>query len=315
LGRGCSCPTLLGSIGFVLAEEKIYKGADMEKSSPFNSILKLIKRFWYTRQIAHDMQEMKLRHLQRNNEENELKLRLDNKLYLERYGYKVYSQNDEDGIIEEIFNRIGVTNKVFIEFGVQNGLESNGHFLLHKGWRGLWLEGNKKDCKELLCHFDKPITNGRLVVCNAFITAENINQLIENEGKIKGEVDLLSIDIDGNDYHVWKAIECISPRCVVVEYNAKFPQTYEWVIEYNPNHVWDRSDRYGASLKSLELLGSSLGYQLVGTNMTGVNAFFVKKELAYDLFPLPPISENLYNPARRYLRYISGHQQGNTYIG
>jgi hypothetical protein len=245
----------------------------------------------------------------------ELKRRLDNKLYLERHGYKVYSQNDEDGIIAEIFNRIGVTKKVFIEFGVQNGLESNGHFLLHKGWSGLWIEGSKQSYDELLNHFKAPIASGQLAVCNAFITAENINRLIEVQGKIKGEIDLLSVDIDGNDYHVWKAVNCVSPRCVVIEYNAKFPPVYEWVLEYNPNHIWDLSDRYGASLKSLELLGSSLGYQLVGTNMTGVNAFFVKKELAQDLFPLPATAEELYNPARRYLRYTSGHQAAQNYIG
>ena len=74
--------------------------------------------------------------------EYENKRRLDNPKYLDRFGYKVFSQNDEDGIITEIFNRIGTTNKKFVEFGVQNGLESNGHFLLHKGWSGLWIDGN-----------------------------------------------------------------------------------------------------------------------------------------------------------------------------
>jgi len=92
-----------------------------------------------------------------NYAEMELAERLKDTIRLERYGYKVYSQNDEDGIIAEIFKRIGTTNKKFVEFGVQDGLECNGHFLLHKGWHGLWLEGSSKYCKEIRDNFKEPI--------------------------------------------------------------------------------------------------------------------------------------------------------------
>jgi len=213
--------------------------------------------------------------------------------YLDRFGYKVYSQNDEDGIINEIFKRIGITNKIFVEFGVQDGLESNCHFLLFNGWRGLWLDGSEENIRKLKEYFPEPISTKQLTAINAFITVENINNLIE--GVFSGEIDLLSIDIDGNDYWIWQAIKCIQPRVVVIEYNAKFPPPCEWVMEYEPNHIWDGSDKYGASLKSLELLGDKLGYRLVGTSICGVNAFFVKKELAKDLFPEPSTSENLYH--------------------
>lgn len=217
--------------------------------------------------------------------------------YLEPYGFKVYSQNDEDGIISEIFNRIGVTDKRFIEFGVQNGLESNCHYLLLKGWTGLWIEGNKKSCKDLERRFEPALKDGRLKLVNAFITVKNINTLFRDNG-MTGDIDLLSIDIDGNDYHIWEAISVIQPRVVVIEYNAKFPPECEWVMPYDENHVWDLSDRHGASLKALEMLGGGKGYQLVGTNMTGSNAFFVRAELAQDKFPLPANAENLYNPPR-----------------
>ena len=233
--------------------------------------------------------------------------RLQDEKCLELYGFKVYSQNDEDGIIEEIFNRIGTTNKIFVEFGVQNGLECNTHYLLHKNWRGLWLEGSESCVKEILVRFLPVIRNEQLQCVHAFITRDNINDLISSAG-VDDEIDLLSVDIDGNDYYVWQAINVVNPRVVVIEYNAKFPPNHVWKMAYNEKHVWDNSDCQGASLKALELLGRELGYRLVGTNLSGVNAFFVRQELAGNRFLDPPASEALYNPARFVKhRYINGH--------
>jgi len=226
--------------------------------------------------------------------------------YLEPYGYKVYSQNDEDGIINEIFRRIGTTNKRFIEFGVEDGLECNTHFLLHNGWTGLWLEGSSSFCESIRKKFMPAFTDGRLSLRNVYITRDNINDLFVQAG-FEGEIDLLSIDIDGNDYHIWKAINVINPRVVVIEYNAKLPPECNWYMPYNEFHMWDGSDRHGASLKALELLGREKGYQLVGTNFGGANAFFVRKELAGDKFVLPATAEELYNPGR-YMPYApAGH--------
>jgi len=254
-----------------------------------------------------------LKELTWNNEDDELRRRMEDPLALERFGYKVFSQNDEDGIINEIFNRIGVTCKKFVEFGVERGLESNCHFLLHKGWSGLWIEGSKKNCNRIKKLFRKPIEQKRLILENSFITAENIDALIGRHFAGR-QIDLLSIDIDGNDYHIWKAIKCVDPRVVVIEYNSLFPPDHEWVMPYDARHVWNKTDNAGASLKSLEILGETLGYQLVGTNASGVNAFFVKKESAKDLFVLPASAEKLYNPARYYLCYRSRHPS-RKYIG
>jgi hypothetical protein len=258
---------------------------------------------------------------QRNDEEIELNNRLANPLFLEKFGFKVYSQNDEDGIIEEIFNRIGEASRTFVEFGVENGLECNSHYLLHKGWKGVWIEGSQRAVKEIQALFKKPLQNGRLVVVNGFIKKSNIDELIEmgmkaggEEGKNPMDIDLLSIDIDGNDYWVWQEIKCVNPRVVVIEYNAKFPPNFEWIMEYNDNHVWQGDDEQGASLKALELLGRDLGYQLVGTNMGGSNAFFVRMDLAGELFFTPPTSEKLYNPTRWMMQYVSGHYS-KKYIG
>lgn len=234
--------------------------------------------------------------------------------YLERYGYKVYSQNDKDGIIQEIFRRIGTTNKRFIEFGVQNGLESNCHYLLHKGWSGLWIEGSPKDVKEIHARFRPVIKSGQLKARNAFITRDNINELFTEEG-FTGEIDLLSIDIDGNDYYIWQAIKAVKPRVVIIEFNGKFPPDLEWKQAYNSKHVWDGSDWQGASLKSYELLGRELGYQLVGTNFNGVNAFFVRGDLAGDKFITPATAENLYNPLRAGFGFRAIHPARYCLVG
>lgn len=232
--------------------------------------------------------------------------RLKKRKCLEQYGYKVYSQNDEDGIIQEIFRRIGVTNKTFIEFGVQNGLESNCHYLLFQGWNGLWMDGDGEAIREIQKRFYPVLKTGQLACKRAFITRENINQLISEQG-FSGEVDLLSIDVDGNDYYIWEAVTAVSPRVVIIEYNGKLPPDCDWKMAYHAYHVWEGSDWHGASLKALERLGERLGYQLVGTGLVGVNAFFVKKEIAGNLFYKPATAEALYNPLRLLICHKCGH--------
>ena len=225
---------------------------------------------------------------------------------LEPYGYKVYSQNDEDGIIHEIFSRIGTTNKKFIEFGVQDGLESNTHLLLFYGWQGLWIEGSPDFCKTIKTKFKPVIENGKLKVKNAFITRDNINTLF-SDSNFEGEIDLLSIDIDGNDLYIWDSINVVNPRVVVAEYNGKFPPDLEWCQAYNPEHVWDGSDWHGASLKAFEILGRKKGYRLVGTDLRGCNAFFVRNDFAGDLFYEEATAEALYNPLRCALNFVASH--------
>ncbi|MDR0761634.1 MAG: hypothetical protein LBF13_01140 [Campylobacteraceae bacterium] len=169
----------------------------------------------------------------------------------------------------------------------------------------MWIEGSKKNYKQILFNFYKPISENRLEVINDLI--------LKNKLGISGEIDLLSIDIDGNDYWVWQAISCVAPKVVVIEYNAKFPPDFEWIMEYNANHIWENDDNQGASLKSFELLGAKLGYQLVATSSTGSNAFFVKQKYSKELFPKPAAAENLYH-AFRFFRYKSGHI-AKKYIG
>ena len=214
---------------------------------------------------------------------------LDNKnnFNINKFGIKIYSQNDEDGIILYILKHIGVKTKKFVEVGVENGIECNTTNLLKNfDWSGVQIEGNKKlynDAKiQLKKVLEKKIKNLKLL--NIFVTKKNINQILKKySGK---EIDLLSIDIDGNDFWIWKAINCVKPRLVVIEYNSFFGPNMSATIKYNPKFNWDHYNNksyYGASLKALEKLGKQKKYSLVGVDKNGVNAFFIRNDLAKNI--------------------------------
>ena len=223
-----------------------------------------------------------------------------------RYGFNVYSQHDEDGIIEEIFRRIGSTDKFFVEFGVGDGIENCTTYCLLKNWSGVWIDGSA-DCFEgIQRNLGFFIEEGRLRAKYSFITAENIESLFA-ELKAPAEFDFLSIDIDRNDYWVWKAITNYRPRVVAIEYNASFKQTAACVIPYNPTAIWDGTNYTGCSLKALEYLGNEKGYRLVGCNYTGGTSFFVREDLLGDHFAAPYTSENHYEPPRYFVRMPNGH--------
>ena len=218
---------------------------------------------------------------------------------LEHYEFKVYSQNGEDGIITEIFDRIEATNKSFVELGVETGEECNTVFLLSQGWNGLWIEGNDKSCAKINKTFNHYIKDKKLHVKNAFITRENIDDLIKEH--YTGEIDLLSIDIDLHTYDAWEAIECIMPRIVVAEYNGKFPPHINWHVPYEADKVWDTTDYYGMTLLAASELGKRKGYVLVGTETNGINCFFVREDIfskVKDKFDYPMNVKDLWNPAR-----------------
>ena len=225
-----------------------------------------------------------------------------------RHGFKIYSQNDEDGIIQEIFRRIGAVNHSFVEFGVQNGFECNTAKLLIEGWRGLWIEANAKSVAEIRTHFQPFFANGALTLLEKMVTAENINAALEEVG-VTGEIDFLCIDIDNNDYWVWKAIEIIRPRVVAIEYNCSLRPPLSLVVPYEPNAAWGGGNYFGASLSALVGLGRAKGYRVVGCCFAGVNAFFVREDLCRDLFLAPATAEEHYEPERYFTKFMpSGHK-------
>lgn len=183
--------------------------------------------------------------------------------FIERWEY---SQNGEDGILEAIVAKIGTTNRFVVEFGVEDGMQCNARYLMkHKGWKGLLMDGQDP----------RPGS----AVKKEFITAENVEALFAKYG-VPEHFDLLSIDVDGNDFWIWKAITRFRPRAVIMEYNACIPALPARTIPYQPDFVWDKTDYYGASLGALERLGREKGYTLIATDRHGVNAFFVLNDLA-----------------------------------
>lgn len=225
---------------------------------------------------------------------------------LTRYEYQAFSQYGEDGILEEIFNRIGETNRYFVEFGVETGIECNSSLLLFKGWKGLWIEGNEQSAATIRQNFGGALKNGYLTLLNRFITAENIQSLFTEAG-VPAEPDLLSIDIDRNDYYVWQAIEAFRPRVVCMEYNAIFPPSVDFVVPYAADQTWDGSSYFGASLAALNRLATSKEYSLVGCSLAGVNAFFVRNDCLNDHFAEPGNLKAHYEPARYFLYRKEGH--------
>jgi hypothetical protein len=230
------------------------------------------------------------------------------------YGYRVHSQTDEDGILCEIFRRIGDGNRTFVELGASDGIENNTRFLLDQGWRGGWVEGSARKAEAARKRFADAVKEKRLAVALAYLTAKNVDETVKRVVPVSGsELDLLSIDLDGNDYYLLDAIRCVTPRVIVAEYNAKFPADVAWVMEYNEAHTWDGSDYFGASLKAFETLLAPRGYRLVGCGLAGTNGFFVREHLAKDPpFCAPFTAENHYEPVRYYLHplYHAGHPAG-----
>jgi len=274
----------------------------------FNTIRSLLRRFLLSSRYT-DVYHARVLHLlsqsfiqsylatPRNNEERRLLL----------HGLKVYSQNDEDGIIAEIFSRIGTSSRRFVEIGAADGLENNTVWLLVQGWSGTWIEGGPTLAANMRAKFAPLVSAGRLNVLNEYVTQESASRL-SKEGLFTG-IDLFSLDIDGNDYHVMEALEGLDARVVVLEYNAKFPPPHEFVMKYNgsPDYRYDMTDYFGASLAAWDKLLRKRGYSLVACNITGVNAFFVRSDLVEGKFCEPLTPENHFEPARYWLSFVSGH--------
>jgi hypothetical protein len=196
--------------------------------------------------------------------------------------FQVFSQWGEDGIIQYLLGKVPIENDVFVEFGVEDYSESNTRFLLaNDRWRGLLIDGGSEHRRFLSEHGLDWRHDVRAV--SAFITKENIDALITEAG-FAGDIGLLSIDIDGNDYWVLDAIRCVSPRILVVEYNSVFGPELEVTIPYRSDFqrtLAHHSNLYfGASLAALCALAKRKGYAFVGSNSAGSNAFFVRRDVA-----------------------------------
>ncbi|HWG55338.1 MAG TPA: hypothetical protein VNT58_02320 [Gaiellaceae bacterium] len=202
-------------------------------------------------------------------------------LPLEAHEARVYSQNGEDGLIAHLLSQIGRTNGLFVEFGVEDGRECNTAALARLfGWRGLLMEADPA-CARAAADFFAAYPGVK--VAHEMVTPETIDLLLRRHG-IEGPIDVLSLDIDGNDLWVWRAIREIRPRLVVIEYNASFGPTRSVSVPYETG--FDRYAKHasgfyhGASLTALAKVAAEKGYVLAGCDSRGSNAFFVEHDAA-----------------------------------
>lgn len=209
----------------------------------------------------------------------------------EEVAYRAFSQNGEDGILLYIFSLIGTTNKKCVEICCGDGLECNtANLIINHGWRGLMFDGNEKLVRKGQRFYARCADNFLWPpkIVHAWITAENVNDLIEERGFV-GDIDLLSLDMDGMDYWIWKFMTSINPRVVVLEYNNLLGPDASVTVPYQPDFQPDSKDwninYYGASLSAFVKLAKQKGYRLVGCERYGFNAFFVRADVSEEVLP------------------------------
>jgi hypothetical protein len=219
-----------------------------------------------------------------------------NALNLEYFEYRFFSQNNEDGLIEELLYHTGTHSKYYVEFGAGDGfIDSNTRRLREEfGWSGLLLD---------MCYINQHIN-----LRKEYITAENINSLF-SKYNVPCDLDLLSIDVDYNDFYIWNALdESYRPRVVVIEYNAAHLPQEDKVVQYHPDYTWDHTNYYGASLLSMFNLGRKKRYSLVYAEKSGANAFFIRD----DLLPTNCLFKDINEVSKiyKYARYGKGPNGG-----
>ena len=270
------------------------------KQAMFDSQLTALNIF-FTRVMGHD------RRLAVQKYWNKQRMHCRNPIV--KCGHKYFSQNDEDGITLEILRRIGkfqnekLTPGVFVELGVEKGVENNSIILLMNGWRGAWIGGED-------LAFPIP-PNAPLHFTKTWIDKDNCVALVDAAlANLKETtIDFLSVDLDGVDYYITESLLLSGkrPAVITVEYNAKFPPPINWKIAYNPQHTWDGTDYFGASLQAYADLFAGHKYFLVVCNITGVNAFFVDEKYRSAFSDIPTTIGELYQPADYVPLLTNGH--------
>jgi hypothetical protein len=226
-------------------------------------------------------------------------------------GFKVFSQTDEDGVLLFIFSLIGVTNRKCVEICAGNGIECNtANLILNHYWTGLMFDGDSEQVK----HGQEFYRSHPAVLVypprfqHAWITRDNVNSLVKENG-YEGEIDLLSLDLDGVDYWIWEALNVITPRVVVLEYHGILGPDRACTVPYRDDfqmteyttaigmpHSFGAHDFFGASLPAFVKLGKRKGYRLVGCNVYGYNAFFVRQGIGEQLLPEIPVADCFTHP-------------------
>jgi hypothetical protein len=203
-------------------------------------------------------------------------------------GFRCFSQSDEDGLLLYVFSLVGTTNKRVVEICAGDGIECNAsNLIVNHGWSGLLFDGNEQNIA-VGNRFYARIrdTYGRApILVHAWITAEKVNSLVAHH-QFDGEIDLLSLDLDGMDYWIWKALTCVRPRVVILEFTPRWGPYQTVTLPYKPDFRLDFEREpwcHGASLGAFVKLGRERGYRLVGTNRFGFNAIFVRNDVGQNV--------------------------------
>lgn len=217
---------------------------------------------------------------------------------LSEAGFRKYSQFEEDGMLLLIFSLVAPINRIVVEICAGSGRECMAaNLVINHGWRAHLFDGRDSNITAARRFFgrNKDTFFDPPKVTKAWITAENINELLAASGA-HGPVDLLSLDIDGMDYWVWRAISAIDPQVIVCEIHNLIPPDKALTVPYDPAFSFDSEQYRGASLAAMTQLGNSRGYRLIGVHRFGFNAFFMKRGIGEGFFPEVTVAECLNNP-------------------
>ena len=217
---------------------------------------------------------------------------------LKDVGFRRYSEFEEDGILLYVFSLVPPINRTCVEICAGDGRQCNtANLIMNHGWWGHLFDGNERQVKvgRELFRKSKDTFVYPPRFTHAWITAENVNDLIAHSGA-RGPIDLLSLDIDGMDYWVWKAITVIEPQVVVCETHNLIPADKALTVPYDPDFVWESESYRSASLAAMCKLGREKGYRLVGTHRFGFNAFFIKNGVGEEYLPEVDVASCLQDP-------------------
>jgi hypothetical protein len=225
------------------------------------------------------------------------------------YGYSVYSQADEDGILHEILERIELPHGKFLEIGVGDGRENNTAYLLAKGWSGGWVDANRAQAERIRKGLAPILASGQLNFSEMMVTPGNVGE-VERTTVRFASVDVFSLDIDGQDLHVATELfkqPAFKPKVVIVEYNPVFPPPVEFVMPAGGGS-WTAGDYFGASYAAWVKFFESRGYKPVACSMSGSNIFLVREDLVRMVAVDVPPPQTLYQQGKYDL--IAGFRTG-----
>lgn len=207
--------------------------------------------------------------------------KLDETVSFSKEKLNIFTSADEDGILLNIFKKIGTTDKTFVDIGSHDCINSNcANLAFHHDWKGVFIDGNKAVLERGRHIYNKYFADRtkRFSFIHAIVTVNNINDILPQK-----QTDLLSIDLDGNDYFIWENITAIDPRVVVTEVQVEKGNT-NFIPEYNNEfELYESNTPKGASPLSMTKLAEAKGYALVAANKGCYNLFFVRKDCLKNL--------------------------------